>query len=229
MERDRHPKDEDEFEVIESDEPFPHVIQKYIDISGTNDLEKTIERLDRVQRRQGHCDNVRLKIGEDHHFLKDLMILDNPDALENLRISLANKAVFGHEENTLKLSFEENANGAQKSKRPFLVIFDPSPHTLLAHCQNVKSVMNKGLTQRLLLPINSNGMGISQYKFPRQKFAVLATPSIRVENGKAGALNWHVAMPENVDLSSNSLHTIFRLRNIASQIKPPVMSSRYSI
>lgn len=208
---------EPDFQVIEdNDFPAAHTpLQSYVDFGDTLNLEQLCKKLEEVHEHYGNCNHVRIKHGGIAHPLTDMLVLDDVNFIKNLKTSLCN-AILGNDlPVSAKDPFLRQANGAEKNNRPVLVVFAPDMTTITKTKDNVaKSIMNKKHDQRVILPTGGCLECVGANKIANKPFLVLATPSIRIQNGETGALNWHVASVQHMDLSDHPEQSIARLLHI---------------
>ena len=201
----------------------------HIDADCNVDLENVIAKLNKIQTRQRHCDNVRFKIGGEYFPLPMIMVLDDKPAIDRLKKGLIARIQQDEPEHSPHLTVSADKSGAIMDRHPLLIIFSPNRSTMQSDAVNALSLEDKTGTQRLILPTDKNKLvGISPRRVPSEPFAVIATPSIKLIQGTPGLLNWHVRSDSHIDLSDKQADNIAILKSIATGM-PRELHSHYNI
>ena len=216
---------DDDFQVILDDD----------NISGNQPVEPSpplccdipIERLLKKINTSPDPHNIVFKIGRQTFGWNDFMIGEDQNKIKALCDDLDEK--IDNFARKLVSDFDRtNLCDCQKSGLHHLFIFDPDPKTIIHKSENIVSVENKDRTQRLKFSVNEGGISIAADKLPKQPFAVIAQPSLRIHEGKRGKLNLHVTSTNHIDISGTDLSGLLqKLHRYLSSSPSPTLLREY--
>ena len=203
----------DNFDVIDEGDilsplPVTPIPPEKIHLYELTSIESFLKKLQQLMNEGKSLENFTITINNQKRDLSTLIVNQGILTTNNIAMSINNPI----DDPTEKLCrcFEKSSDRRHhiRGETPYIVFFTPNQEIEVR--ENKRGIINgtvdgSSIPQRVIFPCDPHNVSqsISKDKIPTSTFAMLATPSITLDEAdNIVSINWHVESPTSIDLSN---------------------------